>query len=97
MGKTKFITCILLIFTGSLCFWFLWPLAMKIVCICYAWLGLGRIESVSNKELSHIYTVLQALVAIVSIGTAFVMYVLSKTQARDDDFNRLHMKELEHV
>lgn len=65
--------------------------------MCHLELGLGRPEPVSNEELSQIYTVLQALVAIVSIGIAFVMYVLSKNQARDDDFNRLQMKELEHV
>ena len=97
MSKTKFTTCILLILTGSLCFWFLWPLAMKMAGVCHLELGLGRAEPVSNEELSQIYTVLQALVAIVSIGIAFVMYVLSKNQARDDDFNRLQMKELEHV
>ena len=97
MSKTKFTTCILLILSGSLCFWFLWPLAMKMAGMCHLELGLGRAEPVSNEELSQIYTVLQALVAIVSIGIAFVMYVLSKNQARDDDFNRLQMKELEHV
>ena len=97
MSKTKFTTCILLILSGSLCFWFLWPLAMKMAGVCHLELGLGRAEPVSNEELSQIYTVLQALVAIVSIGIAFVMYVLSKNQARDDDFNRLQMKELEHV
>lgn len=70
---------------------------MKMAGGCHLELGLGRAEPVSNEELSQIYTVLQALVAIVSIGIAFVMYVLSKNQARDDDFNRLHMKELEHV
>ena len=97
MSKTKFATCILLILSGSLCFWFLWPLAMKMAGVCHLELGLGRAEPVSNEELSQIYTVLQALVAIVSIGIAFVMYVLSKNQARDDDFNRLQMKELAHV
>ena len=97
MSKTKFTTCILLILAGSLCFWFLWPLAMKMAGMCHLELGLGRAEPVSNEELSQIYTVLQALVAIVSIGIAFVMYVLSKNQARDDDFNRLQMRELEHV
>ena len=97
MSRTKFTTCILLILSGSLCFWFLWPLAMKMAGMCHLELGLGRAEPVSNEELSQIYTVLQALVAIVSIGIAFVMYVLSKNQARDDDFNRLQMKELEHV
>ena len=70
---------------------------MKMAGMCHLELGLGRAEPVSNEELSQIYTVLQALVAIVSIGIAFVMYVLSKNQARDDDFNRLQMKELEHV
>lgn len=70
---------------------------MKMAGVCHLELGLGRTEPVSNEELSQIYTVLQALVAIVSIGIAFVMYVLSKNQARDDDFNRLQMKELEHV
>lgn len=70
---------------------------MKMAGVCHFELGLGRTEPVSNEELSQIYTVLQALVAIVSIGIAFVMYVLSKNQARDDDFNRLQMKELEHV
>jgi len=70
---------------------------MKMAGVCHIELGLGRAEPVSNEELSQIYTVLQALVAIVSIGIAFVMYVLSKNQARDDDFNRLQMKELEHV
>ena len=70
---------------------------MKMAGVCHLELGLGRAEPVSNEELSQIYTVLQALVAIVSIGIAFVMYVLSKNQARDDDFNRLQMKELEHV
>ncbi len=70
---------------------------MKMAGMCHLELGLGRPEPVSNEELSQIYTVLQALVAIVSIGIAFVMYVLSKNQARDDDFNRLQMKELEHV
>lgn len=97
MSKTKFTTCILVILLVSLCFWFLWPLVMKIAGLCHLQLGLGRAEPVSNEELSQIYTVLQALVAIVSIGIAFVMYVLSKNQARDDDFNRLQMKELEHV
>lgn len=97
MSKTKFTTCILLILSGSLCFWFLWPLAMKAAAVCHIQLNLGRPGPVSNEELSQIYTVLQALVAIVSIGIAFVMYVLSKNQARDDDFNRLQMKELEHV
>ena len=70
---------------------------MKMAGVCHLELGLGRAEPVSNEELSQIYTVLQALVAIVSIGIAFVMYVLSKNQARNDDFNRLQMKELEHV
>ena len=70
---------------------------MKMAGLCHLELGLGLAEPVSNEELSQIYTVLQALVAIVSIGIAFVMYVLSKNQARDDDFNRLQMKELEHV
>ena len=70
---------------------------MKMAGMCHLELGLGRAEPVSNEELSQIYTVLQALVAIVSIGIAFVMYVLGKNQARDDDFNRLQMKELEHV
>ena len=65
--------------------------------MCHLQLKLGRSEPVSNEELSQIYTVLQALVAIVSIGIAFVMYILSKNQARDDDFNRLQMRELEHV
>ena len=97
MSKTKFTTCILLILSVSLCFWFLWPMAMKAAGVCHIELGLGRAGPVSNEELSQIYTVLQALVAIVSIGIAFVMYVLSKNQARDDDFNRLQMKELEHV
>ena len=70
---------------------------MKVAALCHVQLNLGRPGPVSNEELSQIYTVLQALVAIVSIGIAFVMYVLSKNQARDDDFNRLQMKELEHV
>ena len=97
MSKTKFTTCILLILSGSLCFGFLWPLAMKAAAVRHVQLNLGRPGPVSNEELPQIYTVLQALVAIVSIGIAFVMYVLSKNQARDDDFNRLQMKELEHV
>ena len=97
MSKAKFTTWILVILLVSLGFWFLWPLAMKLAGVCHLELGLGRAEPVSNEELSQIYTVLQALVAIVSIGIAFVMYVLSKNQARDDDFNRLQMKELEHV
>lgn len=97
MSKSKFITSILLILFGSVCFWFLWPLAMKVAGICHLELGLGRAEPVSNEELSQIYTVLQALVAIVSIGIAFVMYLLGKNQARDDDFNRLQMRELDHM
>lgn len=97
MSKTKLITWIFAIITASFVFWFFWPLAMKAASVCHIQLKIGRPEPVSNAELSQIYTVLQALVAIVSIGIAFVMYVLGKNQARDDDFNRLQMKELEHV
>lgn len=35
--------------------------------------------------------------SLVPIGLAFVMCVLSKNQARDNDFNMLQMKAREHV
>lgn len=77
--------------------WFFWPwLSEFFGGLHCSWIA-GIHDKTSKEELSQVYTIFQAWVAVVSIGVAFVMYILGKEQARDDEFNKLLMKELEHL
>lgn len=77
--------------------WFFWPwLSEFFEGLHCSWIA-GIHDKTSKEELSQVYTIFQAWVAVASIGIAFVMYILGKGQARDDEFNKLLMKELEHL
>lgn len=97
MIKQRFWLAGIFVAAATLLLWGIWPWMSEHFGNWYCQLLPGIHENAIKEELSQIYTILQALTAVMSIGLAIALYLGGRSQAREDEFNALLMRELDHI
>lgn len=82
----------------KLTFWFIMVCFLGAFTVTWwYWPNFVKWHPIVDLKESEGYVVLQALIAIFSIIIALAVYWSNQTRARDDAFNKLQIKEIEHI
>ena len=92
--NTIIISSIIILCIGICVFW---PCVSRLIGIIHYNITPGLNKETIKLELSQVYEILQAFIAVLSIPLAFCTYYLGRSKERDDQFRKILTNELEHI